>query len=48
MAETQSDRIENLLKILIETQTTISLTGTSAEKKELVDRAKTYAKKPVG
>jgi hypothetical protein len=39
MAETQFDRVENMLKVLIQAQTTIDLTVTSTEAQDKTDLA---------
>lgn len=45
MVDTQLDRIENMLKILVGADTTIELEGTIEESKELRDKVKSYKKK---
>jgi len=45
MAETQLDRIENMLKILVQANTTIELTGTTTEKKDLRTKVQSYTSK---
>lgn len=48
MTETQMDRIENMLKQLIASCTTIEMKGTPAEKTARVQRIQDYDSKAVG
>lgn len=48
MAESQLDRIENMLKVILRALTTIELDGTEEEIIELYDKVKTYKKKKEG
>ena len=45
MVDTQLDRIEKMLKIMIEATTIISLSGTEQDAKDLREDVKQYAKK---
>jgi len=46
--ETQLDRIENMLKYLLEIKTSSGLSGTAQDKKDLTARVLSYNKKEVG
>ena len=48
MVETQLDRIENMLKILIQTNTGIEFKGAEIDNMSLSARVKNYNKKEVG
>ncbi len=48
MAETQNDRIENMLKILVGAITTVDMKGTDSEKKELRNTVSNYTSKKEG
>jgi hypothetical protein len=48
MTETQMDRIENMLKVLIGTNTSIELPGNPGDKKALRSRVETYTSNASG
>ena len=48
MVETQTDRIENMLKILIKANTTIQLTGNNADEISLKSTVGAHTIAPVG